>query len=67
MHMAVKNVKKKGENSFLNRLLELGFPMYQINYEKIPTAYHLCELADDNQFVQAYTLFKKRGFNPLYF
>jgi len=51
MHMAVKNIKKLKDNSYLNRLLDLGFPMYQINYEKIPTVYHLCEWADDEMFV----------------
>ena len=51
MHMAVKNIKKLKDSSYLNRLLDLGFPMYQINYEKIPTIYHLCEWADDEMFV----------------
>ena len=51
MHMAVKNVKKLKDNTYLNRLLDLGFPMYQINYEKVPTVYHLCDVPDDNSFV----------------
>ena len=51
MHIAVKNIKKLKDNSYLNRLLDLGFPMYQINYEKIPTVCHLCEWADDEMFV----------------
>jgi|LauGreDrversion4_2_1035121.scaffolds.fasta_scaffold598810_1 hypothetical protein len=66
MHMAVKNVKKLKDNTYLNRLLDLGFPMYQINYEKLPTIYHLCDIPDDISFVQAYNMFKKRGFNPLH-
>jgi hypothetical protein len=35
MHIAVKNIKKLKDNSYLNRLLDLGFPMYQINYDII--------------------------------
>ena len=66
MHMAVKNIKKLKDSTYLNRLLELGFPMYQMNYKKMPTIYQLCEWPDDEMFVQAYTMFKKRGYNPLY-
>ena len=65
IHLAAMEAVKSGDVRYLQRLIEVGFPMYQEDYRRRHPAFNLADIRDDNLFITCYNIFKKRGFNPL--
>ncbi|TNV77784.1 hypothetical protein FGO68_gene17567 [Halteria grandinella] len=64
VHLAAQKVTLKQEIRYLERLLGIGFPLYQESRLHQFASFEIAILQNDELFCKAYQPFKKRGFNP---
>lgn len=64
IHLAAVAAAKGQDTGYLQRVLDLGFFIYQEDSHHLYPALHLAQIQDDVLFAKCYAMFKERGFDP---